>query len=231
MAKFEYHAIEQVDFTGKPLIIPGLGIGNAGQLALDMLLNNTTKPYRIVGRVLSTHIQPIVGIDALTNVRCNITTGIELFIAEGLPAVLQIRATIAQRRGPDFVEKILEWAQSSGFSNIVILGSISEEIKVRFEDPAVFHMKNEACKEELADIPGKDLKTEDEHDRLEGCGLVKRCLKKEIDYPILSLLVYARDMELDIESAQMLIQSWQAYSGNQAVQVVAPSWWENIALF
>ena len=110
MAKFEYHAIEQVDLSGKPLIIPGLGIGNAGQLALDMLLNNTTKPYRIVGRVLSTHIQPIVGIDALPNVRCNITTGIELFVAEGLPAVLQIRCGIATRRGADFVEKILEWA-------------------------------------------------------------------------------------------------------------------------
>lgn len=187
MARLEYNVIESVDFNGYELIIPGVSVGNAGSLALDILLNS--KPHRIVGRFLSGHFQPFVGINALDTVRSNLHTNLEVFVSENNYAVLQIRAPPSIRRVPDFIEKLVAWAKDAGFARIITLSSLIDELRPNAQEPDVFYMRNAKFEMEY-ELPGKDFKNEDDADRLGGSGLVKKLLKIE-DFPVAAVCVYA----------------------------------------
>jgi predicted ATP-grasp superfamily ATP-dependent carboligase len=107
----EYFAIENVSLSGRELYIPAISQGSVGTLALDLMMNSM--PHRIIGRFLTTHFKPIVGINAVDNVKSNLNTNVELFVGESDSyAILQIRSPPSQRRGPDFVNKLIEWARA-----------------------------------------------------------------------------------------------------------------------
>eukprot|EP01136_Pigoraptor_vietnamica_P028602 Opistho-1_new@86235 len=112
-----------VVFEGSTLLLPAVSVGNAGQLALDILLC-TAKPQR-VGYISTCSVLPLVGTDA-----CNptvsatgaLSTALEVFQSHnGKVTFVQQRSPIAKGRTGQFLDALFEWIAACKFEKIVLV--------------------------------------------------------------------------------------------------------------
>ncbi|PNF28598.1 Proteasome assembly chaperone 2 [Cryptotermes secundus] len=117
------HIQENVNLKGCTLIFPSVSVGNAAQLAVDLLITKI-KPQK-VGLIWHPAIMPLVGGDPYSLNETALTTSAEVFYSGQWKLVIfQIRSPIMQEASQDFVDRITEWIKENYIDKIVILSGI-----------------------------------------------------------------------------------------------------------
>ncbi|XP_068188953.1 proteasome assembly chaperone 2 isoform X3 [Antennarius striatus] len=110
------------DFT---LVLPAVAVGNVGQLAVDLMVS--TLNMSRVGYMHTDCLVPMAGNNPYS--RCKedaeeLHTSAEVYSAAAQKlAVLQIRAPIIETKTKKFIQLLLSWIKTSGFSRTVVLSS------------------------------------------------------------------------------------------------------------
>lgn len=113
-------------FSGWTLVVPAVSVGNAGQIALDLLISGSG--VEKLGYWHCRHVIPAVGNDALAvrpaAARGAVALPVEVFgCAKRRVAVLQQRAPCARGSNRAFAEGIAAWAQKAGFARLIVAAS------------------------------------------------------------------------------------------------------------
>lgn len=107
------------DFT---LILPSVSVGNAGQLAVDLLITNL--PCEKVAVVHHAALFPLVGGNPYDPASQEITTSADLYLmASHSLAVLQIRAPLIRAERHAFLTELTDWCKAVGIKEVVMLAS------------------------------------------------------------------------------------------------------------
>lgn len=107
--------------SGATLIVPGIGVGNVGQLTMDLLIETSRAPR--VGRLSEPSLLPCVGVGAFTHIS-GTAYGLELFTLPGSNIYLvQQRAPAAPGRQREFAESLAAWAKSAGVAQVHSTGN------------------------------------------------------------------------------------------------------------
>nr|UCK81622.1 proteasome assembly chaperone 2 [Arenicola marina] len=111
------------DYT---LLIPAVSVANVGQLATDLVIS--TLYMSKVGSLYDSSIIPLIGNDPFaaqgaSNV-CNLSTAAEVYedTSRHLVAV-QLRSALVQGCRQQFLTRLMEWIESCGFRQVIILTS------------------------------------------------------------------------------------------------------------
>lgn len=117
-----------VDFAGATLVLPGLGLGNADQLAIDILIQTLalTGGIRHAGRFHSAHAAPTAGGNPFTGATpLHAAVGnIDVYEVVGHKvAILQQRAPSKELRHEQLVLDVVDWAQGAGFAKLLALSA------------------------------------------------------------------------------------------------------------
>ncbi|XP_024531095.1 proteasome assembly chaperone 2 isoform X1 [Selaginella moellendorffii] len=108
----------------KALVLPALSIGNAGQLAVDLLISTYGMPR--VGFLDDPHVLPCVGNDPFgPEPRGELAVAMELYVDSASDiTVLQQRSPLVKGSTLKFAENLADWAKSEGFENVVVLSGL-----------------------------------------------------------------------------------------------------------
>ncbi|KAH3764605.1 proteasome assembly chaperone 2 [Pelomyxa schiedti] len=113
-------------FSGCPIIVPALTIGNVPQMACDLLIHNSHANR--VGYICSDDVVATCGVDAYTPPSSGVVhTSVELYECPrptGSVFILQQRSPVRQGCGLQYAASLSKWLKDSGFSHVVLLVSI-----------------------------------------------------------------------------------------------------------
>jgi len=139
--------VTKEDVVGKVLVMPAVGLGNVGQIAIDILLNTIkgdAGPPNVekVARIASDYVLPMAGNDPLDLAAHEkpgtMCSSLELFnIRDSELSILQIRAPIVEGCQEKFASELQAWTKEKGFSKIVMIGAgdasanFEEEVMLR----------------------------------------------------------------------------------------------------
>ena len=152
-------APEFSEFAPKVLFVPALCIGNAGQLALDVVINTASlaaeaKGSRggvvILGHAMSHNVLPMAATnDALLSSRLREGGCLTAVTVYGLPggvAILQVRSAVASGKERAFAEEVATFARQSGFAECACLAAADPIFLSAAERQSVrtFHMSTRA---------------------------------------------------------------------------------------
>ena len=145
------------EFPKKTLLVPALGVGNAGQLALDIICHTASIDAEegnvvILGHALSRNLLPMAATnDAFLSPRLSgsgCLTGITVY---GLPGsagvvVLQVRSAIVSGREQAFAEEVASFAREHGFGECACLAAADPIFLSagKTESSRAFHMSTTA---------------------------------------------------------------------------------------
>ncbi len=113
---------------GATLVLPAVGQGNVGQLALDLLLNtcaSTGARVEACGPLRSRFVLPAVGNDAFdsSGAAGQMVSSLELYrIRDKGLVVLQVRAPIVDGARAELAQELARWAAEQGFARLLLLG-------------------------------------------------------------------------------------------------------------
>jgi len=117
------------DFQGYSLVIPSLGVGNVGQLSVDILL--ASMQPKMVAAIQHPSLLPAVGSDPLVIDSDRLMTACEVFKSEESKLlIIQIRSSVTKTGKASFVDDVLEWATQAHLDKIIVLSSMSAEERV-----------------------------------------------------------------------------------------------------
>jgi len=103
-------------FEGTTLILPFVGIGNVGQLAMDLIIETTRAPR--VARLFDSTLLPCCGVGAFTHVPST-CYALELFSLPNSNAILlQQRSPASPGRQQEFAESVVAWAKAAGIVEV-----------------------------------------------------------------------------------------------------------------
>jgi proteasome assembly chaperone 2 len=111
-------------FDGFTLVVASASHANVGQLAADLLIN--TLRLRRAGALLSAHVLPCVGNDALGDAPAGVLSlPLELYADDARAlAVLQQRAPAARGAQRALAEELAAWAARAGFTRVLVLAGL-----------------------------------------------------------------------------------------------------------
>lgn len=134
--------------TAKTLVMAAVSVGNAGQLALDLLIE--TLSLSCVGYLDSDSVAPMAGAHAFIGsdgVACtSLAASLEVYTSSSDAhrdyVFLQQRAPLLKGRTGAFVDEVLSWAHAHGITTIVLVGSTdsSERTASQIEGPQFRYM-------------------------------------------------------------------------------------------
>mmetsp|Transcript_13676 Transcript_13676/g.34449 ORF Transcript_13676/g.34449 Transcript_13676/m.34449 type:complete len:258 (-) Transcript_13676:352-1125(-) len=114
--------------AGATLLLPGVSIGNVGQLAVDLLVHSLK--LRRVGFLESQYVLPSVGNDAYSATGTGkLAVEMELYGADGGVFVLQQRSPPVVGCQRLFAAELMDWVAASGFAKLVVLASIDSALR------------------------------------------------------------------------------------------------------
>lgn len=120
--------------AGYTLLLPSLGLGNVGQLALDLLLNTLapTGAARHVATLPSAFVEPVVGahpFDAPLGPRA-MTTAVELYAVDGAKlAILQQRAPAVEGLHELWALQVARLAAAARVGRVVCVGGVDAALR------------------------------------------------------------------------------------------------------
>jgi len=119
--------LESCDWREYRLVMPTISVGQVGQLAIDLLLNNLHNKLRRVGIIYSDAVLPVTGVDRSGSHLC---ASLELYeCAEHKLVILQQRAPFVKGRVPSFRRRLVEWVKRVGFVETIVFAGVSAHIR------------------------------------------------------------------------------------------------------
>ena len=119
--------VEPSNFNGYTLIFPAVSVGQVGQLAVDLLLENVNPTPQKIGYIYHDSLLPMIGRDPSRN--NTICTSLEVFVShEQQLVIMQQRAPFVKGRVPRFRSALMKWIRHVGIKQVVVLSSCSAHI-------------------------------------------------------------------------------------------------------
>ncbi|XP_023240649.1 proteasome assembly chaperone 2-like [Centruroides sculpturatus] len=113
------------------LFQPVISVGNVGQLAVDLLLENLH--FTCVGRIHSSTILPLVGLDPFLENSSDLVTSCQVYENTQLNlVVIQQRTPVAMNQRSLYVKLMANWIKECNFKKVVLLSSKLSQ----FESPS-----------------------------------------------------------------------------------------------
>lgn len=114
-------------WDGYQFIMPAISVGQVGQLAVDLLLNNLGDKVTKIGDIYSDAVLPIIGRQEKDIGLC---TGLELYESTGHKLIiLHQRAPFVKGRIPSFRKKLILWLKMSAFQKVFLFTGVSSHIR------------------------------------------------------------------------------------------------------
>lgn len=124
---FEDH--REKDWTSYTLIMPIVAVGNVGQLAVDLLLENLD--VTCVGRIHSSTILPLVGLNPFLKNSTELVTSCQVYETTKLKLViLQQRTPVAMNQRSLYITLMTSWIKKCNFKRVLILSSKLSQYEV-----------------------------------------------------------------------------------------------------
>jgi len=114
--------------SGYTVVLPAVSVGNAGQLCVDVLLENIAKDKMTSTQILHPSIVPIVGpdplrIDGVDN--SAVLTAMQAYtVVEKSIVIFQLRSGILPGKGAAFIADFLQWFQAADCKDLIVIGSM-----------------------------------------------------------------------------------------------------------
>jgi len=120
---FEEEGAAIGDLTGYTVILPAVSVGNAGQLCIDVLLENICKESTNTVQVLHGSVVPVVSPDPYD--KCSSLISTQMYVVKDKKVVIfQIRSGILPGQGSVFMSDFLQWFQEKKCGELIVVGSI-----------------------------------------------------------------------------------------------------------
>jgi proteasome assembly chaperone 2 len=119
--------------SGYTVLLPAVSVGNAGQLCLDVILENINRDKIQTCQVLHPSIVPVVGPDPLkvNNDSAAMSTALQAYVVPEQKLILfQIRSGILPGQGAAFIQQFLQWFQESDCKDLIIIGSMHSHERI-----------------------------------------------------------------------------------------------------
>jgi len=113
--------------SGYSVILPAVSVGNAGQLCIDVLLENIDKNKMSCTQVLHPSIVPIVGPDPLRlgGDDSAVLTAMQAYtVTDSRLVIFQLRSGILPGAGAAFIADFLKWFQEADCADLIVIGSM-----------------------------------------------------------------------------------------------------------
>jgi len=127
--RFSLHpsTLESCEWREYRLVMPTISVGQVGQLAIDLLLNNLHNKLRRIGIIYSDAVLPVSGVDRSGSHLC---ASLELYeCTEHKLVILQQRAPFVKGRVPSFRRRLVEWVKRVGFVETIVFAGVSAHIR------------------------------------------------------------------------------------------------------
>ncbi|XP_076032265.1 proteasome assembly chaperone 2 [Oratosquilla oratoria] len=220
------------------LIMPSVSVGNAGQLAVDLLL--ATLEVEKIGLVHHLSLLPLVGGDPYDPSSTQVVTAADLHLnREKKFAILQLRTPLIKGESKTFLTDLNRWMKDVGISNVVVLASCHSYERLDNQITGLqlhYVTANVSSKttEELKDIGPKELelREDDRGDKqriLPGAGFLKHLLEI-CDLPVVALIKFVHEGD-NIPDAFMLadyLNVWKKLKKNRDESWKVPFSWQNM---
>jgi len=198
-------------FPGYRLVFPSVSVGNVGQLAVDLLLENMVPAPVKIGRIFHPALEPVVGYDSVGTgtgtTPPGILTACEIFKQEeNKVIILQFRSPVTRRNREDFVQFLTKWIKKSKFLEVLCLGSSLASLRndTQLNEPSVRYLIGKGLapsfRETLSKLQLRELEGSEEGNNLQaleipGSGITKEfTISCEINQiPCLTLIYFASD--------------------------------------
>lgn len=239
-----------VDWT---VIIPSVSIGNAPQLAIDLLVSTllSQKQASLAGYINTYTLQPVIGPNPYDLHNSSPAMPGEIYISSKLKLViLQIRSPPFHDRKYSFVNQLVDWLKQCSFKQCVVLTSSfsqflfnpDEEYSAGF--PVKFSTSSnfETSAENLLSIGLKPVVKVDRFSMapdpngrtiLPGCGFAKNLFEKLVKNSIKSILLvkYCSEGDNSHDASTLLsslIKCLQLQKVDLPVKYVTPVSWNHL---
>lgn len=117
---------ENVDLDGFCLLLPSVSVGNIGQLAIDLLIYNTTS-CRYLGRIDHPSLSPVIGWSPNADddgSSEHLMTPAEMFISEkNHLLIIQLHSQLLPRGRLSLLSDLLSWCVERGVTRVLQLAS------------------------------------------------------------------------------------------------------------
>lgn len=224
------------DFT---LILPSVSVGNAGQLAVDLLITNL--PCEKVAVVYHAALYPLVGGNPYDPNSQEITTSADLYLmASQSLAVLQIRAPLIRTERHAFLTELTDWSKAAGIREIVMLASCNAYERwdnSQMTGPQLRYLTSGTPQQNIKDLTSAGAleleKRTDEHGIqqpfLSGAGFVKHFMEI-CDLPTTVLIKFVEEGDNTMDAVMLLsfLSSWKKLVKGKNTAWKMPFSWKNM---
>ncbi|KAK4309407.1 hypothetical protein Pmani_018983 [Petrolisthes manimaculis] len=234
-----YNVLQQPDITGYTLIMPSVSVGNVGQLAVDLLINNTS--CRKIGLIHHPALLPLVGGDPYSPSSKDVTTSADVHVASNLSLVfLQIRSPLIKGERLSLMKELCTWIKTVGIKEVVVLAACNAY--ERWSSDQLFGSQlryltsklPETQLEALRNAGGMELEERTsengtKHRFLSGAGFVKQFLDTcELPTTALFKFVDEGDNTIDAVALVNYLNAWKTFIKEKDPKWKFPFSWEKM---
>lgn len=224
------------DFT---LILPSVSVGNAGQLAVDLLITNL--PCEKVAIVHHPALYPLVGGNPYDPNSQEVTTSADLYLITSQSlAVLQIRAPLIKSERCDFLTELTTWCKTVGVREVVMLASCNAYEcwdNSQMTGPQLRYLTSKTPQQNIQDLKSAGAleleKRTDEHGVqqpfLSGAGFVKHFMEI-CDLPTTVLVKFVEEGDNTMDAVMILnfLTTWRKLVEGKTTTWKMPFSWKNM---
>jgi len=200
----------RVMFQDYTLLVPAVGLGNVGQLAIDLILNTNPKTEHI--RPFKTrHVLPIVGNDPLgEGCSGSMATCVELYrLSESKVCIMQIRAPVLDGHAQLFADEMVNFALNAKMSKIAVVGAADSsagfaELGVQLHNVA-YYSASSIKESRISEFSNKGMTLIDSSSPLARSGLLQKVSKacEKADIEMEGLVLFCKE-GINVPEACML---------------------------
>jgi len=206
------------DFSGYTVLLPAVSVGNAGQLCMDVILENINREKLESCQVLHPSVVPIVGPDPLN--KSSVLTAMQVYIVKDQSLILfQLRSGLLPGQGAAFIQDFVSWFQESKCKDLIVIGSMHshERVDKQITGTSLRYLSTNGAKQvpdNFVKLEPRSQETQFEHNKTEdpasgpfvpGGGVSSRiyytCLQKNI--PITLMLKFCSEGDNRIDGLEL----------------------------
>ncbi|XP_050727997.1 proteasome assembly chaperone 2-like [Eriocheir sinensis] len=225
--------------TNYTLILPSVSVGNAGQLAVDLIITNLA--CEKVGIVHHPALYPLVGGSPYDPSSKEVTTSADLHVlpAHSL-AVMQIRVPLIKSERHNFLTELMGWCKSVGIREVVMLASCNAYERWdnnQITGPQLRYLTSHTTEEDvqgLVSVGALELEKRTDEEGvsqpfLSGAGFVKHFMEI-CDLPTTVLIKFVEEGDNTMDAVMLLnfLNAWKKLVQDKAATWKMPFSWKNM---
>jgi len=227
------------NFKDYSLVLPSVGVGNVGQLAIDLLIS--TLETKKIGIVHHPAILPLVGSDPYNPSATEPITSADLHICvQHKLLIIQIRSPLVKEEKDDFLQSLLAWIKEIEVKDFIVLASCNAFERwdhSQMTGPQLRYLTVNCAEEDVEKLksigPGELEERSDElgnkHRFFSGSGFIKDLIGLS-NIPLISLFIFCDEGDNSVDAQTLLnyFNAWKKLLPTQKVCWKVPFSWKNM---